>query len=206
VVTVSTLLIGDRPVAGTLLLAPEDVLHHLKLWPLLSANFLHAGGALSGLVGTSLVQLVCGTALEGRWGTGRYLAFAVGCGVLGHTLAAVAGLWLSPRLAMGGAAAMDAAAAVGAVVALGDVQARVPGLGRTMSVVPLALFLWAGVVALPLFAGGSWPVVLPGLGASIVALALAFAFRRGFGPRNHGAPADGRSRLRVLPSEERRLN
>jgi membrane associated rhomboid family serine protease len=171
VVVVLSAMLADQPVATHLVLHPGGVFRGEGVWQPLTANFIFIEGDVALVIGTLVVQWFIGSELEGFWGTRKYLAFVVGCGMVGYVVSALLALFVPAVAAVtvGGATPMDLAtvAAFGAVYGKRQVRllAALPLTARSLTALVLAISLVS-----PLARGEPWPTVIPWLVAIAAAL------------------------------------
>lgn len=165
------MMLADQPIAEQLVLHPGEVLKGRGLWQPVTANFLFPEGRVAMVVGTILVQWFLAGALEGHWGTRKYLTLVIGCGVAGHAASVVLALFVPAVAAVpvAGATAMDLAAVVAFGAFMGARPLAVGGVlplsGRTLAIIIAVLSIVS-----PLARGAPWPVVVPLLVSMLVAL------------------------------------
>ena len=176
VTLITSAVLADQPVAASLALG-RPFADQLALWQPLSAVFLFPNGTLTGLVGTLLLQWFVAGHLEVRWGTARYLTFAVGSAVFGYLALGRLGLPAPAALASphGGTPPADLAVVIG----FGFVYGRAPM--QLFGALPISARAFAGVltgvlVLAPLLRG-NWPETVPPAAAAALAGLLAWRWR-----------------------------
>jgi hypothetical protein len=217
VVFTMTLLVGDRPIADRLLLAPGSVLVGEGVYQPLSALFLFPEPLVLAVLSTFVVQWTLGSELEGFWGTRRYLLFSLVSGLAG-TLGTLLVAAFVPAVAsarIGGATAFDLAACLGFAVVFGQrsfIPLRTTEVsGRTIGLVAGLLVIALPILALVTDPNGSltsvWPQFVPP--AFAAACALVFVSqpwrRRSDSGKVDRQPRD-RSHLRVVRNADDMLN
>jgi len=201
VALVTSALLADQPIAASLALG-RPFAEQLALWQPLSAVVLFPNGTLAGLVGTLLLQWFVGGHLEARWGTRRYLTFAVGSAVFGYLVLGLLGLGVPAALAASHGGTMPADLA--AVVGFGVVYGRTPM--QLFGALPISARTFAGVLAGVLILApllrGNWPETVPLAAAAALAGLLAWRWRPS-GDSGRVAPRKNKPRhLRVVkPSQ-----
>jgi hypothetical protein len=203
-------ILADQPAAKVLLLDPAAFARGDALWAPLSANFIFAEGELFGLAGTLVVQWLLGSLLEGFWGTRRYLAFAVGCGLSGYLAMALLGLVVPAvrEVQVAGTTAIDLAAVVAFGVVFGRRQLNILGL-LPLSSRGLALLICCVALVSPLARGAPWPKVVPWAVSMLVALLITTQpWRRlaSSGKLGGRSKARRRSHLQVVKPGKKQLN
>lgn len=180
-----SMLLGDRPLAASLVLVPADLIAGDNLWSPLTAPFLFPEAHLAALAFTFIVQWFFGSPLEGFWGTRRYLIFLLVSAGLGYALTGATALWVAPVAefpAVSGATPLDLATATAFGVVFAREDYRLFGMQPIKGRV-LAGFTVLLVLALPVArAGGlaAWPSLLPSAIAVVVALVFVTQpWRRG---------------------------
>lgn len=176
VTLISSAVLADQPVAASLVLGPPFA-DQFALWQPLSAILLFPDGTLAGLVGTLLLQWFLGGHLEARWGTARYLTFAVGSAVFGYLVLGLLGMAVPAALAAphGGTVPADIAAIVGFGVVYGRTQMQLFG-ALPISSRGVASVLTCVLVLAPLLRG-NWPDSVPLAAAAALAGLLAWRWR-----------------------------
>ncbi len=169
-------LLADHPLATQLVLNARFAAD-LALWQPLSALVLFPEGQLGGLVSTLLLQWFIGGHLEARWGTPRYLTFILLPALAGYLALGLLGLAVPAALAWpaGGTLPADLAAVVGFGVVFGSQPVQLFGA------LPISSRGLAGLITALMLAGpllrGAWPLAVPILVATLIALAVAWRWR-----------------------------
>jgi membrane associated rhomboid family serine protease len=202
-------IFADQALGRALLLDPSGVLRGEGVWQPLTANFIFREGDVGLVIGTLAVQWFVGSALEAFWGTKRYVALVVGCGLVGHLAAVAFAPVADAGIPLGGATAMDLAAIVAFGAVFGarplHVFGTLPISARTMALIVVAISIVA-----PLGRGAPWPVLIPWLVAMLGALLVTTQPWRAL--RDSGKLRGGRGRkrkpdhLRVVRAEDDLLN
>jgi membrane associated rhomboid family serine protease len=166
-------ILADQPLATVLLLDPARFARGEALWQPLTAAFIFREGTLFGLFGTLVVQWFVAGALEQFWGTRRYLAFAIGCGVAGYLGLALFGLLVpaAHQVIVGGATPIDLSAVVAFGVVFGRRPLRLPGR-LPLSPRGLALLVCGVALLSPLARGAPWPDIVPWAVSIVTALVV----------------------------------
>lgn len=157
-------ILADQPVARHLVLDPGGLFRGEGIWQPLTANFIFPEGEVGLVFGTLVVQWFIGSELEGFWGTRKYVALVLGCGIAGYLVSSVLGSFVAAIAAVpvGGATPMDLAAVAAFGVLYGKRQVRVLAV-LPLSARGLAMLVLVISVLSPLARGAPWPVVLPWL-------------------------------------------
>lgn len=203
-------ILGDQPVAAQLTLSPAGIAEGKGLWQPLTASFMFPDGDMFGLVGTLVVQWFVGGMLEGFWGTRRYVAFALGCGVAGYVAAAALGPLgvVDASVRLGGATPMDLAAVVAFGVVFGKRPLQVLGVLPLSSRTLAALICVLSLIS-PLARGEPWPKVVPWAVAMLAALVVTTQpWRRlsSSGKVGGRRRSKKRSHLKVVRPDDQLLN
>lgn len=205
-----TMLLADQPLGDRLVLHPGEVIRGEGLWQPLTANFVYPEGRVGLVLGTLLAQWFLAGHLEGYWGTRKYLALVIGCGVAGHVASVLLALGV-PQVAeviVGGATPMDLAAVVAFGAFMGARPLSLGGVlplsGRTLAIIIAVLS-----VVSPLARGAPWPVIVPGVVSMLVALLVVTQPWRRL--RNSGKVGSRRRKpqaahLRVIRPDDELLN
>lgn len=176
VALVTSAVLADQPIAASLVLG-RPFAEQLALWQPISAVVMFPNGELAGLVGTFLLQWFVAGHLEARWGTARYLTFALASAVFGYLVLALVGLGAPAVLASphGGTMPADLAAVIG----FGVVYGRMPV--QLFGALPLSARTFAGILAGILVAApllrGNWQGAIPLAAAAALAWLLARRWR-----------------------------
>lgn len=178
-IALTNMILGDQPIAGRLLLSSAFA-DGLELWRPLSALILFPEGHLNGLIGTALIQWVIGTPLARRWGSARYLALILGCGLAGYLTLALLGLAVPAALAvqLGGSVPGDLAAVAAFGVVYGKQELNLFGVLQ-FTARTLALLIGALALVAPLLRGEPWSLlVVNGVAMALALLVIARPWRR----------------------------
>jgi membrane associated rhomboid family serine protease len=213
---VVTLLLGDRPLADSLTLQADALLHGRLWWTPLTALFRHGEGlATLGLLWMLIVQVWLGSKLEGFWGSARYLALTLTAGVVGLAGASALGLVIPALRATSwtGSAPLDLAAVVAFGFVFADQPQRVAG--REISSRTIALVAGLVVLGFPLVVAlgegmaisTAWPALVPSLLAALVATLFVQPWRRRpTSGKVERAKHRGQPHLRVVRNADDMLN
>lgn len=176
VALIASALLADQPIAASIVLG-RPFAEQLALWQPISAVLMFPNGELAGLISTFLLQWFVAGHLEARWGTARYLTFALASAVFGYLALALVGLAVPAALAVphGGTMPADLAAVVGFGVLYGRTPVQLFGA------LPISARTFAGIlvgilVAAPLLRG-SWQSAIPLAAAAALAWLLARRWR-----------------------------
>lgn len=210
VALLSSAILADQTAGKLLVLDPAAFARGDALWAPLSASFIFAEGELFGLAGTLIVQWLLGSLLEGFWGTRRYLAFAVGCGLAGYLSIALLGLLVPAvqQVQVAGTTAIDLSVVVAFGVVFGRRQLNILGL-LPLSSRGLALLICCVALVSPLVRGTPWPKVVPWAVSMLAALLITTQpWRRlaSSGKLGGRGKARKRSHLKVVKPDKSQLN
>ncbi len=210
VTVLASALLADQALGRALLLHPGAIWSGQGLWQPITANFIFPDGGVGLVLGTLFIQWFLGSELEGFWGTRKYVALVVGCGVAGHLVSVLLAPLLPTvaSLPVGGSTAMDLAAVTAFGVVFGKRGLRLFG-ALPLTARGLAWLIGGVTIVSPLARGAPWPVLVPWLVAILGALLVTtqpWRRLRDSGKLRGSRATKKRNHLRVVRPDRDLLN
>jgi membrane associated rhomboid family serine protease len=200
VVFFASMLLGDRPLAGSLALDVTATIEGLQLWRPLTAPFVDLAVERGALLGCLVVCWVLGSPLEGFWGWKRFFGVVVGSAVAGYVLTVAIAMSLTSLLpgitpvpALAGSLPLEAVI----LAAFAKEFSRTPY--QPLGLAPIRGWMLASILAVlliarPLLQGESPWALVPAALATLVA--LPFIYRPWRRPGRSGKVAASSARPR----------